>query len=374
VLHPFVDKMVVVAATFSSTSSTALLLLLGRMRNRLLHSCCSKTTRQHHSLSPRYASPSISVLHHSSSSVRIIGSDGCLFYTIRPMTSLTLSSFFNEHNHYSHHRPTISYLLPLYGQQQTHRKFASKGIQKGKKNKSSQVDENAPLLNEHLIAELFNEINKKERGGGGNTAKISPNTFEVRLIIDAGRRGDGKKGNDDSDDDDDNSSSSSNESRIVTLNEAINISHELSLDLMEVTLKQDPPVIKAVSYDKWLYDQKKKSSKKSSDKKGSDTGGGGGGGAISDRPLKEFKFRAGIADHDLERKTNNMLKYLAKGHAIRVTLTARQHSLNADAQAISTTLDRVKELIGDKAVEVRGMKANDRLSCGNLLFHPNKNS
>jgi hypothetical protein len=25
-------------------------------------------------------------------------------------------------------------------------------------------------------------------------------------------------------------------------------------------------------------------------------------------------------------------------------------------------------------VEVRGMKANDRLSYGNLLFHPNKNS
>ena len=102
--------------------------------------------------------------------------------------------------------------------------------------------------------------------------------------------------------------------------------------------------------------------------------GGEGGGAISDRPLKEFKFRAGIADHDLERKANNMLQYLSKGHAIRVTLTARQRSLNEDAQAISTTLDRVKELIGDKAVEVRGMKANERKSYGNLLLHPNKNS
>jgi translation initiation factor IF-3 len=297
------------------------------------------------------------------------------------LTSLLSPSCYYEHNS---HRPTISFSPPSHGrqQQQSHRQFATKRNPKGKKNnKSSQkFDENAPLLNEHLVAELFNEINKKERGGGGGgAAKISPDTFEVRLIIDAGR----KKGNDSDDEDDDNSSnnsssSSSNESRIVTLNEAINISHELSLDLMEVTLKQDPPVIKAVSYDKWLYDQKKKLSNKSSDKKGGGSdaaaAGGGGGGAISDRPLKEFKFRAGIANHDLERKTNNMLNYLAKGHAIRVTLTARQRSLNDDAQAISTTLDRVKELIGDKAVEVRGMKANDRLSYGNLLFHPNKNS
>lgn len=243
--------------------------------------------------------------------------------------------------------------------QQTNRQFASKRNQKGRNNKTQKIDENAPLLNEHLVAELFNEIKKKE----GGAAKVSPDTFQVRLIIDAGR--DGKKGSDDDNNDSSSSSSSSgNDSRIVTLNEAIDLSHDLSLDLLEVTLKQDPPVIKAVDYDKWLYDQKKKQSKKENKK------GSGSGGAISDRPLKEFKFRAGIADHDLERKTNNMLKYLGKGHAIRVTLTARQRSLNVDAQAISTTLDRVKELIGDRAVEVRGMKANDRLSYGNLLFHP----
>ena len=285
------------------------------------------------------------------------------------MTSLTtsLASYSYEQKNDSY-RPTISLLSHHHHgkqqQQQTNRQFASKRKQKGRNNKAQKIDENAPLLNEHLVAELFNEINKKE--GGAAAAKVSADTFQVRLIIDAGRDGKKKKGNNDDNSDSSSSSSSSpnNETRIVTLNEAINISHELSLDLMEVTLKQDPPVIKAVDYDKWLYDQKKKLSKKDS--------GSGGGGAISDRPLKEFKFRAGIADHDLERKTNNMLKYLGKGHAIRVTLTARQRSLNEDAQAISTTLDRVKELIGDRAVEVRGMRANDRLSYGNLLFHPPK--
>ena len=347
----------------SSPSTIAITSLLGRIGNRL--SSCSKTHQSLH----RFALLSVSISHHdllSSSSNDNLRRNHCsmhkcnttLFYTTRSLTNLTLSLRNN-----SYPPNTIISQLPNnhHGQLSNHRHFASKRKQKGRKNnKNSKHEENAPLLNEHLIAELFNEINKK---GGGN-AKISADTFEVRLIIDKGR--DGKKDSDEGENSS-KSSSSGNETRIVTVNEAISISHELSLDLMEVTLKQNPPVIKAVSYDKWLYDQKKKQSKKS-DKKGSDTG------AISDRPLKEFKFRAGIADHDLERKTNNMLKYLAKGHAIRVTLTARQRSLNEDSQAISTTLDRVKELIGDRAVEVRGMKANDRLSYGNLLFHPNKNS
>lgn len=346
--------MVIVA---SSTASTAAV----RMSNRVLLHCNTKTR---HAL-PRYAS-TVASLHktqrlpssHNNNMGRTPTSrrirNGCLLYT-RPMTSLSSSLPPSSLEHKISNRPPSG--------QQTNRQFASKGKRKGRNSKSQKIDENAPLLNEHLVAELFNEINKKE----GGAAKVSPDTFQVRLIIDAGR--DGKKGGDDDNSDNSNSSSSSpgSESRIVTLNEAIKISHELSLDLLEVTLKQDPPVIKAVDYDKWLYDQKKKQSKKENKK------GSGSSGAISDRPLKEFKFRAGIADHDLERKTNNMLKYLGKGHAIRVTLTARQRSLNVDAQAISTTLDRVKELIGDRAVEVRGMKANDRLSYGNLLFHPSNN-
>ncbi|KAL7439287.1 hypothetical protein ACHAXH_004634, partial [Discostella pseudostelligera] len=159
---------------------------------------------------------------------------------------------------------------------------------------------------------------------------------------------------------------SSQSSEVTTLNRAITIAHEYELDLMEVTLQVYPPVIKAVNYDKYAYEQRRKQSKAISSKKKK-----GGGGAISDRPTKEYKFRAGIADHDLNRKTRDMIEYLEAGHAVRVTLTARQRSLKEDGNAITTTLERVKELLGDKAVEARGMRANDRNSYGSLLFHPN---
>jgi translation initiation factor IF-3 len=121
-----------------------------------------------------------------------------------------------------------------------------------------------------------------------------------------------------------------------------------------------------VNYDRHVYELKKRLAKITSTKKKD------GRGAISDRSLKEYKFRAGIAHHDLLRKTSNMMKYLEKGHAIRVTLTARQRSIKEDADAISTTLDRVRELVGDRAVEVKKLTANERNSYGSLLLHPAK--
>ncbi len=64
-----------------------------------------------------------------------------------------------------------------------------------------------------------------------------------------------------------------------------------------------------------------------------------------------------------------MIGYLGRGHTVRVMLKARQRSLKDDANVIRTTLERVRELLGDRAVEVQGMKSNNRNSYGILLLH-----
>jgi len=250
--------------------------------------------------------------------------------------------------HQQHLQIHTQYPSLLTTVQTQQRQFSSR------RNNKKKVDPNAPLLNEHLIAALFK---KKKRDD------VSADTYEVRLIVDQG-----KNKNMDDDEDGAGTGTSTPTTQITTIHAAITLSHDLSLDLMEVNLSQTPPVIKAVDFDKHLYEQKKKERKSITKKKKE------GGGAISDRPLKEFKFRAGIDDHDLKRKTNNMCKYLEKGHAIRVTLTARRHMLNADEGAIVTTLERVKELVGELAVEARGLKANEKKSYGSLLMHPKKSN
>jgi len=257
----------------------------------------------------------------------------------------------------------------------TRRPFASRS--RGKRKKKE--DANAPLLNEHLIAALFN------RKGRGGTA--TADTFEVRLIVDRGRAptaggagveaGEATAAAGTAEEDDEGGDADAEEeagedaaddaSQVTTLARAIALTHELELDLMEVTLRADPPVLRAADADGWLYAQRRRERRAAAQKRRE------GGGAVSDRATKEFKFRAGIADHDLERKAGRMMGYLDKGHAVQVTLTARGYMLRQDEGAIATTLDRVRELVGDRAVEARGMRANARKNYGSLLLHPNPN-
>jgi translation initiation factor IF-3 len=93
---------------------------------------------------------------------------------------------------------------------------------------------------------------------------------------------------------------------------------------------------------------------------------------ISDHLLKENKFCTGITRHNLVRKVNGMIEYLGRRHAVRVMLAAQQRSLKDDANTIRTTIKRVRELVGDRAVEACGMKSNNRKSYGTPLLRPSK--
>jgi hypothetical protein len=82
----------------------------------------------------------------------------------------------------------------------------------------------------------------------------------------------------------------------------IDIAHKHSLDLVEITLALDLPVIEAVNVDRHLHGLRRRDTRVASAKKG--------GGGISDRLLKEYKICAGIAKHDLVRKVDGMMEYL----------------------------------------------------------------
>ena len=47
------------------------------------------------------------------------------------------------------------------------------------------------------------------------------------------------------------------EPKICSIDEALNISKNLGLDLVEISPKADPPVCKVIDYKKFIYDQKK---------------------------------------------------------------------------------------------------------------------
>lgn len=180
----------------------------------------------------------------------------------------------------------------------------------------------------------------------------SPQTaesVEVRLVIDSGVKGE-----------------PSEMKGVMSLMAAIRTSQELGLDLMGISLEQDTPVVKAVNYEKLLYEKKKSDLASGSAGKGKKPANAGG-----PKAKKEFKFKAGIADNDLLRKAENMIKYLLKGHPCQVTITSNRRNLMEDKNAIVTTLDRVRDVVGDNALEARALKKNERGSYGSLLLQPN---
>lgn len=95
---------------------------------------------------------------------------------------------------------------------------------------------------------------------------------------------------------------------VLELKNALQISLERGLDLVQVTEKVDPPVCKIMDLGKYLYQQEKK--EKEAKKK---TGG----------EIKGIRLSPRISEHDMRTKAKNAVKFLNKGNKVRIELRLR---------------------------------------------------
>lgn len=198
------------------------------------------------------------------------------------------------------------------------------GTKKSQHNRRKRQND-GPLINEHLIRQLVEDTNS------------DADSIQIRLMVDRGR-------------------DSKPEVTVLSLTEAISISVQEGKDLVAINTDQDIPVVKCIDYNKFMYEQSKKTS----------SSGGG------NKPTKQFSYKAGIEDDDLQRKAKNMISYLLKGHPCQVTITSTRRNLNQDENAIETTLERLVELIGSDGSPQGNLKKNDYNNRGSLLFQPAK--
>jgi len=98
---------------------------------------------------------------------------------------------------------------------------------------------------------------------------------------------------------------------IVDRYEAIRISQDAGLDLVEVSPNGDPPVCRVMDYGKWLYEQKRKA--REAHKKTHSTA----------QVLKEIRLKPETDTHDLEIKLKKAREFLEKGHKVQITLFFR---------------------------------------------------
>lgn len=96
---------------------------------------------------------------------------------------------------------------------------------------------------------------------------------------------------------------------VLSFQEAINLSHEKELDLVEVAPHAQPPVVKLIDYNKFLYQLKKK---KQEEKK-----------HVHNSETKQVQFGPFIDSHDLEIKLEKAREFIADGDKVRFVVKFR---------------------------------------------------
>ena|SRR3989344_4165109 len=97
---------------------------------------------------------------------------------------------------------------------------------------------------------------------------------------------------------------------IMDTYKALGLARETSLDLVEVSPTNNPPVVKITDYGKFLYEREKRerSAKKS---------------LSASNEIKTVRITFRASDHDLGIRANQADKFFAKGHKVRIELKLR---------------------------------------------------
>jgi len=87
--------------------------------------------------------------------------------------------------------------------------------------------------------------------------------------------------------------------KVVTLEEAKELSMKLGLDLVLVNEKSEPYICKIMDYNKFLFDASKKPSQP------------------KPKPIKEMRYTPNTDDHDFDFKLRHVKSFLSKGHKVK---------------------------------------------------------
>ena len=122
---------------------------------------------------------------------------------------------------------------------------------------------------------------------------------------------------------------------IFDRNEAINKAKELSLDLVEIAPRADPPVAKLINFKKFLYEEAKKERQSVKNASKSET--------------KEIWLGPLMSDHDLGIKLKQAREFLEGNNRVKFTVkfTVRQM---AHTELGFKLVDKVKENLKEEAI------------------------
>ena len=122
---------------------------------------------------------------------------------------------------------------------------------------------------------------------------------------------------------------------VVPIMEALRLSGEYDVDLVEIAATADPPVCRLMDYGKFKYQEQKKAAEAKSKQK------------IIE--VKEVKFRPGTDDGDYNIKLRNIRRFLEEGDKCKITLRFRGREITHQEIGMAL-LQRLRDDLGDTIV------------------------
>lgn len=120
------------------------------------------------------------------------------------------------------------------------------------------------------------------------------------------------------------------ESKVYKTREALELSEEQGLDLVEISPKAEPPVCKIIDYKKFLYVQKKKTKELKS--------------KASKVVIKEIRFGPQTDEHDYQFKKKHAEKFLKEGAKLKAFVFFKGRSIIFKEQGHILLLKLAQEL------------------------------
>lgn len=128
-----------------------------------------------------------------------------------------------------------------------------------------------------------------------------------------------------------------NQLGIVSTREAMRISEEAAMDLVEVSPDAKPPVCRVMNFGKFAYHKRKAAAKKKQ----------------KQIHLKEVKLRPATEEADYQVKLRNIIRFLANGDKAKVTLRFRGREMTHPELGMQLMERIIADLIDQSVVEQR---------------------
>lgn len=116
---------------------------------------------------------------------------------------------------------------------------------------------------------------------------------------------------------------------VVTLKEALQMAWDKHLDLVQVTDKVNPPIVKITDYGKYLYNLQKKEK------------------SVHTSEVKGIRLTYNISPHDMETRAGQAKKFLEKGDKVKIELRLRGREKafnNISREKVNQFIEMVRKL------------------------------